>query len=519
MIKVLTGEQMRNIDKKAIEDLKIPGLVLMENAGRAVCEQVIEIIDEIKICNPGVLVICGKGNNGGDGFVAARHLVQNGVQTVIVSLYEESDLSGDALTNHNILKSFAEISYFEEIGLELLRNMIVESDIIVDSIFGTGLTSEVKGHIKDVIDSINEYSEGYIVSVDIPSGINATTGEVMGCAVVTDYTVTFFAPKLGLVLYPGADHAGEIVVSDISIPDFLEDEDEHNINLITSHYTSISLPYRPEDSNKGTFGSVFNVAGSGCLIGAAYMSAYSSLLVGAGYSILAAPESLIPVFASMAPEIVYVPLKETQCKAISKESVSLALDKSQKCNIFLIGPGIGTDPSTIDFVADFTQELTDRGLSAIFDADALNCFTKMNNFTLPVNSIITPHPMELSRLIGISVEDIQKDRIKAAKQAAVKFNTIVVLKGARTIIAEPDGSVYINPTGNSGLAKAGTGDILAGMIAGFAAQGCDLTDAAILGVYLHGLASDLAREDLTEYSLIATKLNEYISKAIKEIAA
>ena len=517
MIKVLTGEQMRNIDKKAIEDLKIPGIILMENAGIAINQQVLDIIDETNIDNPSVLIICGKGNNGGDGFVAARHLAQNGIQSTIISLYEESDLAGDALVNHNMLKSFAEINYFEEIDLELLRSMIIESDIIIDAVFGTGLNSEIKGNVKDIINSINEYSEGYIVSVDIPSGINATTGEIMGSAVVADYTVTFFAPKLGLVLYPGADHAGEVIVCDISIPDFLEEEDDHNINLITSHYACISLPFRPEDSNKGTFGSVFNVAGSGCLAGAAYMSAYSSLAVGAGYSVLAAPESLIPVFASMSPEITYVPLKETQDKAISKESVPFALDKSQKCNVFLVGPGIGTDPSTIDFVAEFTQELTDRGLTAIFDADALNCFARLKNLALPVNSIITPHPMELSRLLNISVEDIQKDRIKAVRQAAEQFNTIVVLKGARTIIAKPDGCVYINPTGNSGLAKAGTGDVLSGMIAGFAAQGCELTDAAILGVYLHGLAADMAVEDLTEYSLTATQLINYIPKAIKEI--
>ncbi|MDD3012846.1 MAG: NAD(P)H-hydrate dehydratase [Candidatus Gastranaerophilales bacterium] len=517
MIKVLTGEQMRNIDKKAIEDLKIPGLILMENAGRAVCEQTLEIIDEIKIENPGVLVICGKGNNGGDGFVAARHLVQNNIQATVVSLHEESDLSGDALTNHNILKSFAEINYYEEMDLELLQNMLIESDIVIDAIIGTGLKSEIKGQVKDIIASINEYSEGYIISVDVPSGINATTGQVMGCAVVADYTITFFAPKLGSILYPGSDHSGEIIVSDISIPDFLEEEEEHNINLITSHYAGISLPYRPEDSNKGTFGSVFNIAGSGCLIGAAYMSAYSSLVVGAGYSVLATPESLVPIFASMTPEIVYVPLKETQNISISQESISIALDKSQKCNVFLIGPGIGTDPSTIDFIAEFTQELTDRGLTAIFDADALNCFSKMERFALPVNSIITPHPMELSRLLNISVEDIQKDRIKSARQAAEQFNTIVVLKGVKTIIAEPDGSIYINPTGNSGLAKAGTGDVLSGMIAGFAAQSCDLTDAAILGAYFHGLAADLAVKDLTEYSLTATKLIDYIPKAIKEI--
>jgi len=515
MIKVLTAEQMRNIDKKTIEDLRIPGLILMEDAGSAVCEQVFDIIDEFKMQNPGTLVICGKGNNGGDGFVAARHLVQNDIQVTVVSLYKPSDLSGDALINHDILKNFSDIIYYEEIDNNIFQSLIAESDIIIDAIFGTGLSSNVRDNIKEVIDLINEYAEGYVISVDIPSGINATTGEVMSCSIVADYTVTFFAPKLGLVLYPGADHSGEVIVSDISIPYFLEDEHEYNVNLITSDYAGISFPHRPEDSHKGTFGSVFNIAGSSSLIGAAYMSAYSSLAVGAGYSVLATPESLIPVFASMSPELVYVPLKETANKSIAKESVSFALDKSRKCNVFLVGPGIGTEPSTTDFIVEFTQELIDRGLTAVFDADALNCFAMKESFNLPLNSVITPHPMELSRLIKIPVEEIQKDRLKAARMAASQFNTIVVLKGARTIIAKPDGRVYINTTGNSGLAKAGTGDVLSGMIAGFAAQGCNLLDAAILGVYIHGLAADMAVNNLTEYSLTATKLMDYIPLAIK----
>jgi NAD(P)H-hydrate epimerase len=219
----------------------------------------------------------------------------------------------------------------------------------------------------------------------------------------------------------------------------------------------------------------------------------------------------------MAPEIVSVPLKETANGSISKEAVSFALDKSIECNSFLIGPGIGTDSSTIDFVLEFTQELTDRGLSVVFDADGLNCLSLCDDFILPVNSIITPHPMELSRLMKIPVKKILDDKIKVARTAAESFNTIVVLKGARTIIAEPNGKIYINTTGNSGLAKAGSGDILSGMIAGFIVQVLSLIDAAILGVYLHGLAGDMAAKELTEYSVNASKLLDFIPKAIKFI--
>jgi NAD(P)H-hydrate epimerase len=515
MIKVLTSDQMRTVDRKAIEDFKIPSLILMENAGYAVSTQILEMIEQHNLETPKIIVICGKGNNAGDGYAAARQLAQNDLNPIIVSLFEEDELSGDALINHNIAKHFVDIIYYKEIEVDQFINIIAEADIIVDAIFGTGLNSPVKGIINDVIDSINQYAEGLIVSVDIPSGVNASTGMIMETAVVADYTVTFFAPKLGIILYPGADNAGEIIVSDISIPSFLEDDETHNISLITRSYASAILPFRPEDSNKGTFGSVFNIAGSKNFIGAASFCAKASLSVGAGYSTLAAPESIIPIIASGSPDLVFQSLKENEDGSISFESVSFALDKSRKCNVYLLGPGIGIHPSTINFLGEFTQQLVDRGATAVFDADALNCYSQMKTFALPLNSIITPHPAELARLMNISTEEILSDRISSARLAAKNFNTIVVLKGARTIIAEPDGSIYINPTGNSGLAKAGTGDVLSGMIAGFLAQGCSLIDSAILGVYLQGLAGDIAVEKLTEYSLISSKLSEFIPDAIE----
>lgn len=512
MIKVLTGSQMRDIDKKAIEELKIPGIVLMENAGRSVYEQVIEILDNN---NDSVLIICGKGNNGGDGFAAARHLVEDGILTVVISLFLVEELSGDALVNHNILKNFTEILYFDEMEPQLFHDFISQSSVIVDAILGTGINSKVNGKAKDAIEAINEFSEGLIVSIDIPSGIDANTGKILGNGVIADYTATFVAPKIGSVIYPGAEFAGEVIINTIGIPENLLED--YNINLITQDDAAVRLPIRSDDSHKGTFGSVFNIAGSFGMTGAAYMSAYSSLAVGAGYSMLAAPSSIIPIISPMAPELVYVPLKETNNQTVAQEAVAEALDKSSRCNSFLIGPGLGTDPSTVNFVLELTQELTNRGLCTVFDADGLNCLSKCNDFILPVNSTITPHPMELSRLIKIPVDQIMDDKIKAARDAAASLNTIVVLKGARTIIAEPNGKIYINTTGNNGLAKAGSGDILAGMIAGFIAQGISFVDAAILGVYLHGLAADIAIKELTEYSLLASKLINYIPNAIKYI--
>ena len=277
------------------------------------------------------------------------------------------------------------------------------------------------------------------------------------------------------------------------------------------------MPVRIENSHKGTFGKVFNVAGSIGMTGAAYMSAVASLKVGAGYSILATPESAVPVISSMAPEIVCIPLEETENKAISHKALLKALEKSKDADVYLTGPGLGTEESTVDFVSDFIQQLTDRGENLVIDADALNCLSIKQDIFLPINSVITPHVKELSRLTKISAEEIQKDRVKAARDAAQKFNTIVVLKGAKTVIAEPCGNVYINQTGNSALATAGSGDVLAGMIAGFAAQGLSLKNAAVVGVYLHGLAGDIAAEELTEYSLTASELLKYIHCALKEV--
>ena len=538
MLKILSGSQMREVDKKAIEELKIPGILLMENAGRAVYDQVVEIIDTIEEESASVLVICGKGNNGGDGFVAARHLIENDIQTTAVSLFRKDNLSGSALINHDILENFTEIVYMDEIDLDKLRQMISASTIIVDAILGTGLNSPVKGNIKDIINSINEYTEGFIVSVDVPSGVSADTGEILGVAVVADYTVTFHVLKHGLIVYPGAcpneeisenlkdwgrlrggfrHFAGEVIIAPIGIPETLIDGKDYNTYLITEHYVHITLPLRKEDSHKGTFGKVFNVAGSIGMTGAAYMSSIASLKVGAGYSILATPQSAVPVISSMAPEIVCVPLEETEEKAISQKALAKALDKSKDADVFLIGPGLGTEESTVEFVSQYTQQLIDRGENLIVDADALNCLAIKQDVFLPINSIITPHAKELSRLMKVPVEEILKDRIKFARDASQKFNTIVVLKGAKTVIAEPNGNIYINQTGNSGLATAGSGDVLAGMIAGFVAQGLDLKDAAIVGVYLHGLAGDIAAEELTEYSLTASELLKYIPAALKEI--
>ncbi len=514
MIKVLSGQQMRKIDQKATKELEIPGILLMENAGRAVYQKIEEIAG---VEDKSVLVICGKGNNGGDGFVAARHLMENSIQTTVISLFRPDSMSKDALINHNILQNFAEIVYLEDIDINRLKGLIAVSDVIVDAVFGTGLNSEVRGMAEEVINSINEYAEGEVVAVDIPSGICADTGKILGCAVIADYTVTFHCPKLGLLLYPGTERCGEIMVETIGIPEFLNDEKEINTYLITNHYAHILLPLRPENAHKGIFGKVFNISGSYSMTGAAYMCAMSSLLVGAGYSILAATKPVINSVASKASEIIYVPLEETSHGTISENALPDALDKSFNSDVIAIGPGLSTDESTVKFVAGFIQQVTNRADTVLIDGDALNSIALQENRVLPLNSVITPHPKELSRLMDVSLEDILEDRLGSARNAALKLNTIVVLKGANTIIAEPDGNAFINVTGNSGLATAGSGDVLSGIIAGFIARGVEPKDAAILGVYLHGLAANIAVESLNDHSLTAVALMDYIPDAINKL--
>ncbi len=517
MIKVLTGSQMKNIDQKAIAELGIPGIILMENAGRAVCDKIINVIKENNFFTNEVLIICGKGNNGGDGFVIARHLIEKNIPVSVISLYSKENLSGDALINYNILKHFTDIIYFDEIGLDALRQYISEAAIVVDAILGTGLNSEVKGDLKDIINSINEFAHNYVVAVDIPSGVDSATGQVLGCAVQADCTVTFFAPKVGTVLYPGADHTGELIIEKISIPEYLITGKKFNINLLTSGSVITLLPQRHTNTHKGSYGSVFSIAGSLNYPGAAYLCTTAALKAGAGYSTLCSVDSVINAVSAMTPEIIYERMAKTEDGSICADSLNKALDKSSKHNVFLIGPGLTTNQSTGEFIKGFINKLVDRGACAIIDADGLNILSCNNDTFLPLNSVITPHPMELARLLKISVQEVLADRIKSAINAALRFNTIVVLKGAKTIISQPNGTVFINPFANSALATAGTGDILAGIIAGFAAQGLSPLDATIGGVYIHGLAGTIAASEVGEHSVTAVAVLDYVSAAIMKV--
>lgn len=519
-MKILTGTQMAEIDRKAINESKIDGLILMENAGIKAYQKIKELISDFsetqKIPFRNVVIVAGKGNNAGDGFVIARHLIQDNIPTTVFAITDRSSYSGDALKNYMALENFGDINLITEDTFEDLRDSILEASIVVDALLGTGLKGPVEGNYADTIDIINE-SDGIIVAVDMPSGVMADTGQVHTVAVEADCTVTFAAPKLGLMLYPGADYAGDLVVANIGIPDFLMETSESTVYLTTEQQVFDFLPWRPDDSNKGIYGKVLTIAGSRSMTGAALLSSMSTLKVGAGISTLASPKSLMPYYVGVYPELTYLPVEETFESTFCASSLTELESKIDQYQAIILGPGLSVTSDTKIFTKEVIQLILEKNLPVVIDADALNCMAEMDAIKLNDNVVITPHPKELSRLLAVELQQILDDKMKYLKLAQEKYDCNVVLKGARTLIAS-EATININMTGNSALATGGTGDVLSGVIAGLMAQGLTAYNAAVTGVYLHGLAGDLASEDLTEYSVVASDVMNYLSKAIYKLS-
>lgn len=488
--------------------------VLMEIAGRGTAQAALKIWQN----EPGgVLVLCGRGNNGGDGMVVARYLYLWGVPVRVWLVSKESDnklkmSTDEANTNKDIL---------ENLGVEVVvsnlspEREISESTLLIDALFGTGLDRDLEGPFRTAVDVMNRSGKS-VVAIDIPSGINSDSGKVMGAAVRADHTVTFGYLKPGLLCHPGATLSGELCVIDIGLPD-LEDANPE-LTLTTSDYVRGLLPPRPTDSNKGTFGSVLTIAGSLGMTGATLLASESALRVGAGLSLLATPKTLV---LNLPPcEVIYHAIAETSEYSISKNAIKEVESKLEKVNAVILGPGLSTHDETVAFVHEFVSEtLAESQKPCIIDADALNAIAK-NTSVIPKNAehiVLTPHPKELSRLMECSVQDIQADRVKSAQDAAIKFGCIIVLKGSRTVVAAPDGQVFINPTGNPGMATAGAGDVLSGIIGGLLAQGLKPIDAATAGVYIHGAAGDVASNEIGETGVVAGDIMNAIPFAITNI--
>lgn len=509
-MKVVTAAQMRAMDSFTIDKIGIPGVVLMENAGRAVVDAIEDFFesDEPLVA----AVFCGKGNNGGDGFVVARHMISRGHDAVVFLLAKINDLSGDALTNARIA---------QEIGIEIrevpdrqsLSDLLYDSrdyHFIIDAIFGTGLTSAVKGHYLGAIDLINSSSLP-VVAVDIPSGLSSDSGELLGPAVEADLTVTFAYPKIGLVMPPSSNYAGEVVVADISIPESAE-SDDLDTTLVTDEFILPLLLDRDPDSHKGTYGHVLGIAGSRGKTGAAAMVGKSALLAGAGLVTMGVAESLTDTVDSMALETMTLPLPENVGHLSDKAFEAIIESLSDKTSL-AIGPGIGVSEETVKLVHRIVEEVT---IPMVLDADAVNAFAgeagKLRSESTEL--VITPHPGELARLLEISTTEVQKDRIGIARKVAVENGIVVVLKGYRTVVADPSGEVFINLSGNAGMATAGSGDVLTGMIAAMLGRGDLATiEAVVLAVYLHGLAGDIAAVAVGQDSLNASHIMNHISLA------
>ena len=513
-MKIVSAEEMRGIDAEAIKKLKIPSLVLMENAGLGVT-QVIEK-EYFPVGGRSISIFCGPGNNGGDGMVVARHLFNRDARVRVFLLTEKSKIRGDAATNLEIILNMG-ISVKELLLAEHVRDLrkeLISQDLIVDAILGTGSKGAPRGLIKEAISLINGLKTPTL-SVDLPTGIDADTGQVKGEAVQADCTVTFAHPKRGFYLYPGMDYTGKIVVVDIGIPKNLGVE-EIKCHLISSRDFPRELLYRKPSSHKGSFGHLLILAGSEGMTGAASLTALASLRVGAGLVTLGIPKSLNEILEIKLTEVMTLPLDETPGKTLSLKALGKIKEFAQKCRALAIGPGISTNDSTKELVKRVVKEIE---VPIILDADGISAFAGEISLLRQRRSplVITPHPGEMSRLLQLSTDRIQNDRIKTATTLAKEIGKVVVLKGARTIIADGQGEVWINPTGNPGMASGGTGDVLTGMIAGLMVQRISPLLAARAGVYLHGLAGDIAASKREELTLLAHNIIESLPEAIRRV--
>lgn len=511
MIPLVSGSVMKAIDQKAIEIWGISGLVLMENAGRAVVDSIEEEVGSVE--GKRFVIVCGKGNNGGDGFVITRHLLNRGAKVDCLLLGELSQLKGDARTNAVILQN-AGITIRETTKLDEISPIISTAPFIVDAIFGTGLSAPPTGIFAQTIQLINQ-SSAYVISVDLPSGLDADTGKVFEPTVKAHLTITMGIPKYGLILYQGKSFAGKLRIADIGIPKSLI-EQQADTFLVTESDIRQILPRRRPDGHKGTFGTCLVIAGARGYSGAACLTAMAAIRAGAGLVRVAFPQSLAPIIEARVIEPVKHPLPETTDATLSLDAASPILDLAADATSIAIGPGISTHQETKKLIREILPQLNKP---MVIDADAINNLVDAEETLKQCSAplILTPHPGELSRLIGVAPNEINNRRIEIARETARNFNCVLVLKGAPTVIATPQGKVFVNNTGNSGLGSGGTGDVLTGLIAGLLAQGASPLDASLIGVFLHGKTADIAAQELTEYCLIAGDLLQFLPRAFAEL--
>jgi hydroxyethylthiazole kinase-like uncharacterized protein yjeF len=514
-MKILTSQQMQAIDKKAINEIGIIGPILMENAGIQITREILAKFPAIE--REKIVIVAGKGNNGGDGFVVARHLFNRGCRPAVLLLAPKKDLRGDAALNAGIAGKIGvnikEITSPRQWGAN--KKLLSEATLLVDAIFGTGLTKPARGLYAAVIGDINK-SKAYKVAVDIPSGLSSDTFEIIGPCIQADLTVTLAAAKVAHVFPPAEDYVGELKISDISVPPFLFEDKDLKLELVEEGMIRPYFAQRKRDTHKGSYGHLFVVSGSLGKTGAAVLAGKAALKMGAGLVTVGTPKSCLPIVARSMMELMTEPLPETEEGTLSSEALGSVMSLLKGKDALMLGPGISTQESTQEFVLSLLPRLK---IPVVLDADALNNIASepevLKSLSRP--AVVTPHPGEFARLVKLSVKEVLARRLELIPRFAAEYGVYVVLKGYRTLIASPEGKTFINPTGNPGMATGGSGDVLSGMIASMIIQEKDILEAVLAAVYIHGLSGDIGVSRLGERPLTAGNLIGYLPSAIKAL--
>ena len=504
-MKICLVNEMRNLDRRAIEELGITQEILMENAGQAAY---FTVLKEFGIQNKNFVIFCGIGNNGGDGLVVARKIYSSGGKVTVFLLGDPSNFEGAARKNFEIVQKL-QISILKLNDVTSAVEKIRDSDAVIDAIFGTGLDREVKGKHRDVINMINQ-SGKTVFSIDIASGINGDTGEIMGAAVKANFTTTFGLPKTGNLFYPGFELGGKLYVSYISFPpDFQKNE---NLKIATNDPKI--LPERNRDTHKGNFCKVLFIAGSSGYLSAPYFAAMSFLKAGGGLSFLATPEAVSAFLGNKGSEIILLPQKSTRSGSINSENKQQILKSSENADMVVIGPGLSLNKETQSLVKELIVGIK-RPL--LIDGDGINAVASdwehIKEREDP--TILTPHLGEMERITRQKISNIQKNKIDILQNTARELNAIIVLKGAHSLIGYPDQSIYMNLSGNPGMATAGSGDVLTGTIAAMFGLGFPLKDAVRMGVFIHGFAGDIAAMNKGKDGLVASDIMEHLPVCMK----
>jgi len=511
MQKVVTSKEMREMDRYTIQELGIPGAVLMENAGLGTAQVIEKIIHEMAVAT--VYIFCGKGNNGGDGYVIARHLWDYGVHVRVFIAGEEKEIKGDALINYNVIKKLALPIKFISTSKDLRGINKQSPDLIVDALLGTGIQGAVHGFMKEVIDFINGIGCP-VVAVDLPSGLSADSPAVEGTVVQADLTVTMALPKICHVFYPAKQFVGELFITDIGIPHTTRNSDKVKIQIVEE--VDIQLPHRHADTHKYKSGKVAVIAGSPGYTGAAALTAEAALRIGAGLVILAIPEELNPILETKLTEVITRPYDSKGKSCLISGDNREIQDLLEWCDVLAIGPGLGraeeTQKAIVKILKDFKKPV-------VIDADALFALsTHLKNFSgKHLNWVLTPHHGEFLRLLPkVEKQQLETDFLELAQKFAGDKQLTLLLKGAPSLVAEPSGQIYINSTGNAGLAKGGTGDVLTGFVAGLLAQGLPQVEASYSANFIHGLLADelLAEKDINTF--FASDLFHNIGSVLKK---